>query len=103
MSITYTKTYKRSSAAIAWFSRPAQHLSLVEQWAPSKFTETSSAPDEFTKVVTRIYPDAKTLSDWAALTTGTEQLRKTYEDLHGITWTKTIHDSTTNITTTSHS
>ena len=103
MSITYTKTYKRSSAAIAWFIRPEQHLSLLAQWTPFKFADAKTTPDEFTMVVTRIYPDAKTLSDWVALTTGAEQLRKTYEDLHGITWTKTIHDSTTNITTTSHS
>ena len=100
-----TKTYKRSDSAIPWFTRPAPHIALVSEWSPARFTETATEPDEFTLVVVRTYTDLATATSWVeqAGTIETERQRKVYEDLNGISWTKVVHDGSTNTTTTTTS
>ena len=102
---TITKTYKRSDPAIPWFTRPAPHVALVSEWSPAQFTIFVTEPDEFTLIVARTYIDLATATSWFEQPDRieTERLRKIYQDLNGISWTRVEYDDLTHTTTTTTS
>ena len=106
MSITYTKTYKRTTTDTPWYERPAAKQTLVAEWATAgKMIATGVRPNPLTMIVNRVFSSQAAYDEWFALP---EQqldlaLQAVHENANGITWTRVITNTDTNTTTTDSS
>ena len=106
MSITYTKTYKRTSIDSIWYPQSTDKVSLVTEWATAgKMTATATRPNNLTKIISRVFASQAAYNEWFALPEQklSEVLQATYETANGITWTRVITNTDTNTTTTDKS
>jgi hypothetical protein len=106
MSITITKTHKRTTIDTPWYAHPEDKASLVADWVTAgKMTATASNPDPLTKIINRTYPTKAIYDEWLALPA--QQVSRTLEAVHdttnGITWTKVVTDSSNGTSLTENS
>ena len=106
MSITYTKTCKRTTTDTPWYERPEHKVSLVADWVTAgKMIATSVRPNPLTKIINRVYSSQAAYDEWFALPANQLDLalQAIYENANGITWTKEVTNTDTNTTTTDKS
>ena len=106
MSITYTKTYKRTTTDALWYEQSTDKVSLVAEWATAgKMTATSSRPDPLTKIVSRVFSSQAAFDEWFALPAQQLDLalQAVHENANGITWTKVVTNTDTSESVTEHS
>ena len=106
MSITITKTYKRTTTDAPWYEQPTDKASLVADWVTAgKMTAAASRPDPLTKIISRTYASKAVYDEWFALPA--QQVSLTLQSIHdttnGITWTSVVTNTDTNTTTTDNS
>lgn len=106
MSITYTKTYTRTTTDSRWYERPTDMVSLVADWVTAgKMIATAVRPNPLTRIINRVYPSQAAYDEWVALPA--HQLSLTLQSIHdtanGITWTSVKTDSSTGTSITDNS
>ena len=106
MSITYTRTYKRTTTDAPWYERSGHKVSLVADWVTAgKMTATLLRPGPLTRIVIRTYASKALYDEWVALPA--HQLSLTLQSIHdtanGITWTSVKTDSSTGTSITDNS